>query len=252
VRTAPRAIQLQSRKFRCERIRSDFSQPFPSTLSSTDLVFIHENYHNGRYCAFSFSTASLAGQQLTPSCIGTFQPSSQASCHLLALAPELQLEIFKNLHPVSSTCLGLTCKPFYAIHRELHGTVALDTSIWFEDCKGEFANPLGSFLLLWAGPDLYVDYHHWAGKFRKCHGISQPSRSALDLPNGRSDGPRNDTDGNLEKGDAEETLVGTWWKYVAEAIWAFMEAFGRTRPFRRKLKVKGIGKWILNTTAASE
>jgi hypothetical protein len=109
---------------------------------------------------------------------------------------------------------------------ELHGTVALDTFIWFEDCKGDFANPLGSFLLLWAGPDLYVDYHHWAGKFRKCHGISQTPQSALDLPNGKPDGPRNDRDGSMEKGDTEEKPVGTWWRYVVEAIWALWRRLG--------------------------
>jgi hypothetical protein len=42
---------------------------------------------------------------------------------LINLPAETQLMIFSYLHPVSSTCLGLTCKRFYTIHRKLYGTV---------------------------------------------------------------------------------------------------------------------------------
>jgi len=37
--------------------------------------------------------------------------------------------IFEHLDPVTSTCLGLTCKRFYAIHRAIHGSVPLKSSI---------------------------------------------------------------------------------------------------------------------------
>jgi hypothetical protein len=40
--------------------------------------------------------------------------------NILALPSELQLEIFSYLDPVSSTCFGLSCKRFYAIH--VHNT----------------------------------------------------------------------------------------------------------------------------------
>jgi len=41
------------------------------------------------------------------------------------LPEELVLKIFAHLGPVSSTCLGLTCKQLYTIHRQIHGRVDL-------------------------------------------------------------------------------------------------------------------------------
>ncbi|KAH8773123.1 hypothetical protein F5882DRAFT_381409 [Hyaloscypha sp. PMI_1271] len=40
---------------------------------------------------------------------------------LASIPPELQNKIFSYLDPVTSTCLGLTSKKFYAIHKSLHG-----------------------------------------------------------------------------------------------------------------------------------
>ncbi|PMD14450.1 hypothetical protein NA56DRAFT_711027 [Hyaloscypha hepaticicola] len=78
--------------------------------------------------------------------------------HLLALPPELHLEIFKHLRPVSSTCLGLTCKEFYRIHKQLHGMVGLHEPIII--CQPRrypswrFTR-LGALLTKWAGPKFY-------------------------------------------------------------------------------------------------
>ncbi|KAL2162405.1 hypothetical protein VTH06DRAFT_7318 [Thermothelomyces fergusii] len=44
---------------------------------------------------------------------------------LMNLPAELHFVIFEFLDPIDSTCLGLTNKHFYAIHRRLHGTVPL-------------------------------------------------------------------------------------------------------------------------------
>ncbi|KAK3935895.1 hypothetical protein QBC46DRAFT_40869 [Diplogelasinospora grovesii] len=44
---------------------------------------------------------------------------------LLELAAELHYAIFDFLDPIDSTCLGLTNKHFYAIHRRMHGSVPL-------------------------------------------------------------------------------------------------------------------------------
>src|SRR4051794_29390183 len=52
---------------------------------------------------------------------------------LLTLLPELQLEIFDHLSPISSTCLGLTCKYLYAIHRKFHGSVDLKVKDMYQD-----------------------------------------------------------------------------------------------------------------------
>jgi len=42
------------------------------------------------------------------------------------LPTEIHLLIFDQLHVITSTCLGLTCKTFYNIHFNLHGKVPLD------------------------------------------------------------------------------------------------------------------------------
>ncbi|ORY65095.1 uncharacterized protein BCR38DRAFT_340745 [Pseudomassariella vexata] len=44
---------------------------------------------------------------------------------LAFLPPEIHYAIFDFLDPIDSTCLGLTSKHFYAIHRRMHGTVPL-------------------------------------------------------------------------------------------------------------------------------
>ncbi|KAK4249725.1 hypothetical protein C7999DRAFT_39208 [Corynascus novoguineensis] len=46
---------------------------------------------------------------------------------LMDLPAELHFVVFDFLDPIDSTCLGLTNKHFYAIHRRLHGTVPLTT-----------------------------------------------------------------------------------------------------------------------------
>jgi hypothetical protein len=42
-----------------------------------------------------------------------------------ATPDEIVLEIFSYLDPCTSTCLGLTCKQFYAIHTKIHGKASL-------------------------------------------------------------------------------------------------------------------------------
>lgn len=53
----------------------------------------------------------------------TQQPS--ANLKLADLPAELHYAIFDFLDPIDSTCLGLTNKHFYAVHRRMHGTVPL-------------------------------------------------------------------------------------------------------------------------------
>jgi hypothetical protein len=45
---------------------------------------------------------------------------------LATLPTEVHLKIFKHLSPVSSACLGVTCRALYRIHRSLHRRVRLD------------------------------------------------------------------------------------------------------------------------------
>ncbi|KAH8647629.1 hypothetical protein BGZ60DRAFT_423773 [Tricladium varicosporioides] len=44
---------------------------------------------------------------------------------LLTLPGEVQLRIFDKLDKATSACLGVTCKYFYPMYRELHGFVGL-------------------------------------------------------------------------------------------------------------------------------
>jgi hypothetical protein len=46
---------------------------------------------------------------------------------LVDLPPELHYAIFDFLDPIDSTCLGLTNRHFYQIHRRMHGTITLST-----------------------------------------------------------------------------------------------------------------------------
>jgi hypothetical protein len=47
--------------------------------------------------------------------------------NIMDLPGDVHYAIFDFLDPVDSTCLGLTNKHFYAIHRRLHGSVPLST-----------------------------------------------------------------------------------------------------------------------------
>jgi len=53
--------------------------------------------------------------------------SSPTGLKLLDLPSELHFAIFDFLDPIDATCLGLTNKHFYAIHRRMNGTVSLST-----------------------------------------------------------------------------------------------------------------------------
>jgi hypothetical protein len=101
--------------------------------------------------------------------------------HLLALPPELHLEIFKHLDPVSSTCLGLTCKGFYLIHKQLHGVVGLREIIpvyWRRYQSWGFTR-LGALLNKWASPDYY--FHYWSSvRFTRRPGAENRSRKESD------------------------------------------------------------------------
>lgn len=55
----------------------------------------------------------------------THQPGTQLT--LDELPPELHFIVFGFLDPIDSTCLGLTARCFYAVHRALHGSVSLAT-----------------------------------------------------------------------------------------------------------------------------
>jgi hypothetical protein len=90
---------------------------------------------------------------------------TMSSCGFLKLSTEIHFEVFKYLDRVSSTCLGLTCKTFYPIHKKLHGIVRLDRVVFLPRSASWYVVSLGFLLAQWAGPDLYFD--GWGPKFRK-------------------------------------------------------------------------------------
>jgi len=45
---------------------------------------------------------------------------------LMSIPTDPHLDLFKQLSPITSACLGLTCKVFYGIHWSLHGKVGLE------------------------------------------------------------------------------------------------------------------------------
>ncbi|KAG9240942.1 hypothetical protein BJ878DRAFT_257251 [Calycina marina] len=51
--------------------------------------------------------------------------------NITTIPAEVELLLFEQLGVVTSTCLGLTCKKFYAIHKAMHGKVSL-TSVDYE------------------------------------------------------------------------------------------------------------------------
>jgi hypothetical protein len=58
---------------------------------------------------------------------------------------ELLLKVHDLLHPVSSTCFGLTCKAFYTLHRKTHGKIKLNTQL-IDEAGVEFSKN-GSMLV---------------------------------------------------------------------------------------------------------
>ena len=79
---------------------------------------------------------------------------NQANSRLIALPPELQLRVFDLLDRCSSTCLGLTSRIFYRLHRAARGKVPLCAFYFIPgapDCRGFRLHVL---LKEWAGPEL--------------------------------------------------------------------------------------------------
>ncbi len=75
------------------------------------------------------------------------------------------MKIFGYLGPVSSACLGVTCKTFYALHRAKHGTVRLwanEQGRTSDYVKG--GDLLANYLISWV-PQLIRKYNYMQGVF---------------------------------------------------------------------------------------
>jgi hypothetical protein len=72
------------------------------------------------------------------------------------LFPELHLHLFKFLGPVSSVCLGLTCKKFYGIHWQLNGA----TIIYASEFAKYWVDPSEKDTW-WASSELHMFLRTW-------------------------------------------------------------------------------------------
>jgi hypothetical protein len=119
----------------------------------------------------SQDTDTVKAQGKTSTCVRPYEDSHLTEIStritITRLPPELHLKIFENLHClVCSTCLGLTCKAFYAIHKAKHGAVGLSQRCYPTESNprslteaiilGKFATPLHELLKQWLGPGIFT------------------------------------------------------------------------------------------------
>ncbi|KAI1389729.1 uncharacterized protein F4822DRAFT_211328 [Hypoxylon trugodes] len=84
------------------------------------------------------------------------------------LPPELHYAIFDFLDPIDSTCLGLTSKHFYSIHKRMHGKISLSA-------RREGPNDME-----WVWRNAFI-----SGPFVSSSGISKQNSLALLTPRGQ-------------------------------------------------------------------
>ncbi|KAH8766566.1 hypothetical protein BGZ57DRAFT_930399 [Hyaloscypha finlandica] len=89
--------------------------------------------------------------------------NTSTSSRIASIPSELQLEIFSYLDPVSSTCLGLTCKKLYSLSKKVRGATKLNAVYWVPG--GRSFNYLGDLLEKWAGQNL--EYPLGSSKFHR-------------------------------------------------------------------------------------
>jgi len=99
--------------------------------------------------ASTYTKSTIINNQKNSMAVG-----NQASSRLISLPPELQLRVFDLLDRCSSTCLGLSTRVFYKLHRAARGRVPLCAFYFVPgalDCSGFRLHVL---LKEWAGPQL--------------------------------------------------------------------------------------------------
>ena len=108
----------------------------------------HQRYHPNMAAKRDISVAGTSDNSISSTCLSS-------------LPPELQTQIFKQLDGATATCLGLTCKRFYPIHREKNGTVPAK-KVWYQsmptpgNALGYRRDKLGDLLegWCWKGEEL--------------------------------------------------------------------------------------------------
>jgi hypothetical protein len=81
--------------------------------------------------------------------------------------------VFSYLNPCFSTCLGLTCKKFYSLHRSIHGTVhptELDFRAKGRPCFSWYRGiMLWEYLVEWAAPKIWLNRERWVARYVACN-----------------------------------------------------------------------------------
>jgi hypothetical protein len=94
---------------------------------------VHVNPAQASFPVFSFLTTTITNSSISKnrinSTLQTRRMATNAQPTFFTLPPELHLKIFKFLDPISSTCLGVCAKKFYAIHTSLNNSVPLLTYV---------------------------------------------------------------------------------------------------------------------------
>lgn len=96
-------------------------------MTSTILIRQVNNY----FCTSLSRTAANTSQTLTTSFHCAPPPVAKILSAFEKLPPELKNMIFGYLDECTSTCLGLTCRDFYAIHRSFHRAPTDFSSVTF-------------------------------------------------------------------------------------------------------------------------
>jgi len=126
----------------------NYSPPSANQADLTDRTPFTFNYFVPKV-ASNETKSTIINSQENQMAIG-----NQANSRLISLPPELQLTVFGLLDRCSSTCLGLSTRVFYKLHRAARGRVPL-CAFYFvpgaSDCSGFRLHVL---LKEWAGPQL--------------------------------------------------------------------------------------------------
>lgn len=95
---------------------------------------------------------------------------------IVNLPAELELQIFEQLDPVDSTCLGLTCTKLQATHRQIHGIIPL----WGTPENDLYWSRLRQLLRGWMRDAGYVWGGHYGLNFiRQARLLTEQARFAV-------------------------------------------------------------------------
>jgi hypothetical protein len=117
------------------------------------------------------------------------------NAYLSNMPPEIHLSIFDTLDPVSSTCLGLTSRKFYPMHRSAHR----HEKVSLYDQASDNGLPLCLLLKDWAPKDMVLDWEkeklvRKGGRKKKYRNFSRKDAYAPEWTGGGGYGGKRESD----------------------------------------------------------